>query len=257
MKKIKKFTLITGGARRIGEAISRKLVSVGNNVIIHYNKSRKSALKLSEELNHNKNERVSYTIHADLTKPEDAKKIFNFFQSKKIIINCLINNASTFNYDNIKKVNLSSWNNHILPNLFSPLMLSKEFSKNLPRHIKGNIINIIDQRVLNLTPHFLSYTVSKSGLWTITKTLALELAPKIRVNAIGPGPTIKSKFQSDKEFDLQCKSLPLRYGANPNEVADTVLFLLKVKSITGQIIALDGGQHLGWGQINNKTKVLD
>ena len=136
-------------------------------------------------------------------------------------------------------------------------MLSKEFSKNLPRHIKGNIINIIDQRVLNLTPHFLSYTVSKSGLWTITKTLALELAPKIRVNAIGPGPTIKSKFQSDKEFDLQCKSLPLRYGANPNEVADTVLFLLKVKSITGQIIALDGGQHLGWGQINNKTKVLD
>ena len=108
-----------------------------------------------------------------------------------------------------------------------------------------------------LTPHFLSYTVSKSGLWTITKTLALELAPKIRVNAIGPGPTIKSKFQSDKEFDLQCKSLPLRYGANPNEVADTVLFLLKVKSITGQIIALDGGQHLGWGQVNNKTKVLD
>ena len=103
----------------------------------------------------------------------------------------------------------------------------------------------------------MSYSVSKSGLWTITKTLALELAPKIRVNAIGPGPTIKSKFQTEKEFSLQCKSLPLQQGATPDQVTETISFLLKVKSITGQIIALDGGQHLGWGQVSNKTKVLD
>ena len=152
---------------------------------------------------------------------------------------------------------LNSWNNHIVPNLYAPLMLSKEFAEALPINKNGNIINIIDQRVLNLTPHFLSYSVSKSGLWTITKTLALELAPKIRVNAIGPGPTIKSKFQTEKEFSLQCKSLPLQKGATPDQVAETISFLLKVKSITGQIIALDGGQHLGWGQVSNKTKVLD
>ena len=196
-------------------------------------------------------------IQADLNKSSQIKNIFNILKKKSIVVDCLINNASTFDYDNLKKMTLNSWNNHIVPNLYAPLMLSKEFAKALPLNKNGNIINIIDQRVLNLTPHFLSYSVSKSGLWTITKTLALELAPKIRVNAIGPGPTIKSKFQTEKEFSLQCKSLPLQQGATPDQVAETISFLLKVKSITGQIIALDGGQHLGWGQVSNKTKVLD
>ena len=136
-------------------------------------------------------------------------------------------------------------------------MLSKEFVSRLPSQLEGNIINILDQRVLNLTPHFLSYTVSKSGLWSLTKTLALELAPKIRVNAIGHGPTIKSKFQTEKEFKLQCKSLPLQKGADPEHIAEAVIFFLKIKSITGQMIALDGGQHLGWGQVKKNNKVLD
>ena len=152
----------------------------------------------------------------------------------------------------------SSWNNHIVPNLYSPLLLSKEFAKALPPKKDGNIFNIIDQRVLNLTPHFLSYTVSKSGLWTITKTLALELAPKIRVNAIGPGPTIKSKFQTDeKNLNCSVNHYHCKKELQPEQVAETISFLLKVKSITGQIIALDGGQHLGWGQVNKNTKVLD
>ena len=151
----------------------------------------------------------------------------------------------------------NSWNNHIIPNLYAPLVLSKEFARALPSNKNGDIINIIDQRVLNLTPHFLSYTVSKTGLWTTTKTLALELAPNIRVNAIGPGPTIKSKFQTEKDFKLQGEALPLEQGATPEQVAETVSFLLKIKSITGQMIALDGGQHLGWGQVDKNKEVLD
>ena len=256
MNTIQYATLVTGGSKRIGKSIVKKLASENRNVIIHYNKSRKEALALCKELKKNTNV-ISMAIQADLNKPYQVKNIFNIIKKKSIVVDCLINNASTFDYDNLKKVTLNSWNNHIVPNLYAPLMLSKEFAKALPLNKNGNIINIIDQRVLNLTPHFLSYSVSKSGLWTITKTLALELAPKIRVNAIGPGPTIKSKFQTEKEFSLQCKSLPLQKGATPDQVAETISFLLKVKSITGQIIALDGGQHLGWGQVSNKTKVLD
>ena len=256
MKPIQYATLVTGGSKRIGKSIVKKLASENSNVIIHYNKSRKEALALCKELKKNTNV-ISMAIQADLNKPYEVKNIFNILKKKSIVVDCLINNASTFDYDNLKKMTLNSWNNHIVPNLYAPLMLSKEFAEALPINKNGNIINIIDQRVLNLTPHFLSYSVSKSGLWTITKTLALELAPKIRVNAIGPGPTIKSKFQTEKEFSLQCKSLPLQKGATPDQVAETISFLLKVKSITGQIIALDGGQHLGWGQVSNKTKVLD
>ncbi len=256
MKPIQYATLVTGGSKRIGKSIVKKLASENSNVIIHYNKSRKEALALCKELKKNTNV-ISMAIQADLNKPYQVKKIFSILKKKSIVIDCLINNASTFDYDNLKKMTLNSWNNHIVPNLYAPLMLSKEFAEALPINKNGNIINIIDQRVLNLTPHFLSYSVSKSGLWTITKTLALELAPKIRVNAIGPGPTIKSKLQTEKEFSLQCKSLPLQQGATPDQVAETISFLLKVKSITGQIIALDGGQHLGWGQVSNKTKVLD
>ena len=256
MKPIQYATLVTGSSKRIGKSIVKKLASENSNVIIHYNKSRKEALALCKELKKNTNV-ISMAIQADLNKPYQVKNIFSILKKKSIVVDCLINNASTFDYDNLKKMTLNSWNNHIVPNLYAPLMLSKEFAEALPINKNGNIINIIDQRVLNLTPHFLSYSVSKSGLWTITKTLALELAPKIRVNAIGPGPTIKSKFQTEKEFSLQCKSLPLQQGATPDQVAETISFLLKVKSITGQIIALDGGQHLGWGQVSNKTKVLD
>ncbi len=249
-------TLITGASKRIGKSISKKLADENKNIIVHYNKSKKEAFELCKELNKNK-KNIFMPIPADLNQPKQVKDIFNTLKKKSIIVDCLINNASTFNYDNLKKVTANSWNNHINPNLYAPLILSQEFYKALPSNKRGNIINILDQRVLNLTPHFLSYTVSKSGLWTLTKMLALELAPRIRVNAIGPGPTIKSKFQSDKEFNMQCKSLPLQEGASPEQVAETVSFLLKIKSITGQMIALDGGQHLGWGQVEKNKKVLD
>ena len=192
-----------------------------------------------------------------MSNQKEVEKAFKTAKKKFGYIDCLVNNASVFEYDSLKSVNSSSWNKHMSANLDAPLTLSKLFFKNLPSKKSGDIINILDQRVLNLTPHFLSYTISKSALWTMTKTLALELAPKIKVNAIGPGPVIKSKFQTDLEFKNQCKRMPLQIGSQPHEIAKTVIFLLSMPSITGQIITLDGGQHLGWGQVSNNIKSQD
>ena len=255
MQKINKTVLITGGAKRIGASIAEILVKNNFNVIIHFNKSENEAIKLCKRLNQNK--KVADIIQGDLMIEKDVKKIFSNAYKIFSPITGLINNASTFKYDNLKTMTDKSWHYHINPNLKAPIYLSKYFVKFLPKNTKGDIINVIDQRVLNLTPHFFSYTISKSALWTITKTMALDLAPNIKVNAIGPGPTLKSKFQSDKEFKRQCKSMPLQTGAQPIEISQAVLFLLSIKSMTGQLLVLDGGQHLGWGQVSNKKDFKD
>ncbi len=255
MDKRKKTILITGGAKRIGASIAELLVKNNYNVIIHYNKSKNAAVNLCKKLN--KKEKLAYTVQGNLMIEREVKSIFLNSERKISPITGLINNASTFKYDNLKSISNKSWDYHINPNLKSPIFLSKYFVKQLPKNVKGDIINIIDQRVLNLTPHFFSYTISKSALWTVTKTLALELAPNIKVNAIGPGPTLKSTLQSEKDFQKQCKSVPLKTGASPNEISKAVLFLLSVNSMTGQLLILDGGQHLGWGQVNNKKNIKD
>ncbi len=255
MKKNTKNTIITGGAVRIGANIARKLVLNGHKVIIHYNNSKKNAQLLLNELN--QEGQNAFMLKADLSKEKEVKKLFDLSKKKLGSINCIINNASAFRYDNIKSVSYDSWNEHMQPNLRAPLILAKELYNHLPFKSNANIINIIDQRVLNLTPHFLSYTISKSALWTLTKTLAMDLAPKVRVNAIGPGPTIKSEFQSEKEFQNQCRRMPLKIGATPDEVSETIIYILKIPSITGQMIALDGGQHLGWGQVEKRMYLDD
>ena len=255
MTNLKKTILITGGAKRIGANIAEVLVKNNYNVIIHFNKSRQEAVNLCKKLN--KKEKVAYPIQGNLMFEKEVKAVFSDAYKKLSPITGLINNASTFKYDNLKTVSNKNWDYHINPNLKAPVMLSKYFVNFLPKNTRGNIINIIDQRVMNLTPHFFSYTVSKSALWTITKTMALELAPNIRVNAIGPGPTLKSTFQTDKEFKKQCKSMPLQVGTSPNEISSAVLFLLSIDSITGQLLILDGGQHLGWGQVSNKRNIKD
>ncbi|MAI02852.1 MAG: short chain dehydrogenase [Rickettsiales bacterium] len=254
-KKYSKTVFITGAAKRIGAKIATYLASLGFNVIVHYYKSETSAKKLCTSIN--KNKEMAYCVKADLLNNKELKKAFLKGINKFGKIDCLINNASIFEYDNLKTLKNSTWNSHITANLSAPLFLSKLFYEFLPKNTKGDIINIIDQRVLNITPHFLSYTIAKSGLWTLTKSLALELAPNIKVNAIGPGPVIKSKFQSEKEFLNQCKKMPLKIGSNPLEIAKTVEFILSIQSMTGQIITLDGGQHLGWGQVESKSTNKD
>ena len=251
---MKNTALITGASQRIGKTISEKIARKGWNVAIHFNKSKKNAYALKDKL------KIlgvkSDCIQADLSKENELKNLFS--KAKKSVgnINCLINNASTFELDSIENINKKKWDYHLNVNIWAPIILIKEFKKNLPNNVPGNIINIIDQRVMNLTPFFTTYTIAKSALWTLTQTLAMALAPNIRVNAIGPGPTFQSKRQTVKQFKRQWKSIPLKTPVDPKEIADAVLFLLNSKSVTGQIINVDSGQHLGWAQGNNK-KILD
>jgi NAD(P)-dependent dehydrogenase (short-subunit alcohol dehydrogenase family) len=161
-------------------------------------------------------------------------------------INCLINNASLFESDSIKNFSIRVWDKHLNINLRAPAILIKQFSKLVSKNIKANIINVIDQRVFKLTPFFLSYTLSKTGLYTLTKTSAMNLAPNIRVNGIAPGPTIKNKRQSSKHFKKQYLSTLLKKSVDTKEICSAIKFLITNKSITGQVIAIDSGQNLNW-----------
>jgi len=251
MKKKFKNALITGAGKRIGTEIAYSLCSDGWNVVLHYNTSKNSTLKLAKKLTE-KFENQVLCLKANLSDYNDIKKLFLQIDKEIGTLSCLINNAAAFEYDSLQSTNLRKWDLHMNTNIRAPLFLSQLFAKRISKKFKANIINIIDQRVLNLTPHFMTYTISKAALWTLTQTLALSLAPNIRVNAIGPGPTIKSKRQTKKEFIEQCKRMPLEQGASPKEISQILKTILETPSMTGQIIALDGGQHLGWSQSNNK-----
>ena len=169
-------------------------------------------------------------------------------------IGALINNASIFERDDVGTVTQQSWDAHISINLRAPFFLSQAFAAQVDGNARGAIVNIIDERVWHLTPHFLSYTVSKAGLWAATQTLALALAPRIRVNAIGPGPTLPSARQSTAQFEAHARSMPLGRGTTPAEICAGVQFILAAPAMTGQMIALDGGQHLGWGQVSSRRR---
>jgi len=235
--------IITGAATRIGAAIAKKLSGPGVEMVIHYNSSKKDAEKLQKELLKDKTK--IYLVKGDLAKEKDLKKIIKFSKSKLKYFDCLINNASLFENDSLKNFSTKSWNQHLNINLKAPAYLTKEFSKNV-KGKNNNIINIIDQRVFKLTPFFLSYTLSKTGLYTLTKTSAMELAPNIRVNGIAPGPTIKNKRQTETHFKKQYLATPLKQQVNVKDICSTVDFFIKNSSITGQVIAIDSGQSLNW-----------
>ncbi len=235
--------IITGGATRIGAAIANKLSGPNKEIVIHFNKSKSKAEDLKKKL-FLKGSKI-YLIKADLNKDSDLKKIIKFAKSKLKYFDCLINNASLFENDKLENFTSQSWEKHITTNLKAPAYLSKEFSKNI-KGKNNNIINIIDQRVFKLTPFFFSYTLSKTGLYTLTKTSAMSLAPQIRVNGIAPGPTIKNKRQSMKHFKNQYLATPLKKQVNVDEVCNAVDFFIKNSSITGQVLAIDSGQSLNW-----------
>jgi NAD(P)-dependent dehydrogenase (short-subunit alcohol dehydrogenase family) len=170
-------------------------------------------------------------------------------------IGCLINNAAVFTNDTVESVTRASWDLHLAVNLRAPFVLMQNFAERLPPQAGGAIINLLDQRVWSLTPYFVSYTLAKAGLWTLTQTMALALAPRIRVNGIGPGPTLPSLRQSPEQFARQCELMPLRRGTSPQEIAAAMRFILSAPAMTGQMIALDGGQHLGWAQASRQPSV--
>jgi len=191
-------------------------------------------------------------IKADLKNPKQVEKIVNLAKKKLGTIDCLINNAALFEKDDIANFTTKSWNDHLNINLLAPAILTKKFAKQAPKKTVSNIINIIDQRIFNLTPFFMSYTISKSGLQTLTETMAMRLEPNIKVNAIAPGPIIKSKRQTDKHFNNQVKSTLLKKSVRLEDICDTVEFLINNNSVTGQIIAVDSGQNLSWNKKNEK-----
>jgi NAD(P)-dependent dehydrogenase (short-subunit alcohol dehydrogenase family) len=240
---IPRAVLITGAAKRIGRALAEDFGGRGWAVAVHYNGSIGDAEEVAANIR--KAGARAVAIQADLDNAADVAALMPKAEGALGPIGCLINNASIFERDEASTATLSSWERHQAVNLRAPFFLTQAFAKQLPANKQGAVINIIDQRVWQLTPHFVSYTVSKTGLWTLTQTLAMSLAPRIRVNAIGPGPTLPSSYQSQAQFDRQQARMPLGRGATPAEICAAARFILEAPAMTGQMIALDGGQHLG------------
>ena len=235
--------VITGGANRIGRSIALELANYGTQIVIHYSKSFASAKKLKIEL-----ENLGSIVHlfkADLNNFKQTQGIITYAYNKMKGLNCLVNNASIFENDNLINFSEKSFIKHININLKAPAILIRDFAKKY-KGKDGNIVNIIDQRVEKLTPFFFSYTLSKSGLATLTKTSAMKLAPNIRVNAVSPGPTLKNKRQSEEHFRKQWKSTILEKKVDTKNVSSAVKFLINNHNITGQIINVDSGQRLAW-----------
>jgi len=236
--------LVTGAGKRIGRAIALSLGRQGWKVAVHYHGSRAAAEEVVEEIRSAGGEAVA--LQADLAQEQQVLQLLPEAERALGPVTLLVNNASVFEMDKIETVTRDSWDRHIETGLRAPLVLIQELSRRLPAEAKGNVINMLDERVWALTPYFLSYTVAKAGLWTLTQTLALGLAPRIRVNGIGPGPSLPSPRQTDEQFREQWRRMPLGRGTTPEEIARTVDFILSAPAMTGQMIALDGGQHLGW-----------
>lgn len=239
-----KTALVTGGAKRVGRALSMHLAAAGYAVAVHYNRSREQADDAVAAIRAEGG--IAKAFRADLENAADVAQLAADVQASMPPLTLLVNNASVFEFDDIETLDRASWHRHIETNLSAPLFLAQAFASALPEDVQGNIINIVDQRVWKLTPNFMSYTASKAGLWTLTQTLAQALAPRIRVNAIGPGPTLKSTLQTEEEFRRQQECVPLGTGPSLDEICGALSFLLETPSITGQMIALDGGQHLAW-----------
>lgn len=236
--------LITGAARRIGHSIALDLAAHGWDIAIHYNSSHKEAEQVATGIEAY-GRRVA-TFQADLGMESECERLVPLICEEMGPLSCLINNASVFEHDTPETATRDSWDLHMQINLRAPFVLTQGFASQLSGDMEGNVINIIDQRVWNLSPVFTSYTLSKAGLWALTQTLAQGLAPSIRVNAIGPGPTLRNAFQSEKSFQQEWKSVLLGRKVDLEEICEAVRFILDARSMTGQMIALDSGQHLGW-----------
>jgi len=241
---IPRSALITGGAKRLGRAMAIALAEAGFDLAIHYAASLADAEETVSAIR--ALGRRAVAVQGDLATEADVVRLLPAAEAAIGPVGVLVNNASTFERDEWHDATRGSWDQHIEPNLRAPFVLTQAFARALPAGAEGVVVNMLDQRVWSLTPHFVSYTVSKAALWTLTQSLALALAPRIRVNAIGPGPALPSQRQSQEQFDRQARSVPLRRGTSPEEVARALLAILALPSMTGQMIALDGGQHLQW-----------
>ena len=237
--------LVTGAARRLGRAIALALAEAGFDLALHYGTSQAETEATAEQVR--ALGRRAVTLRADLMLEAEVTALMPAAAEALGPVGLLINNASTFERDDWDDATRESWDRHMEPNLRAPFVLAQAMARGLPEAAEGVVINLLDQRVWSLTPNFISYTVSKSALWSLTRQLALALAPRIRVNGIGPGPALPGPRQSQAHFDHQVARTPLQRPSSPQEIARGVLAILALPSMTGQMIALDGGQHLQWG----------
>ncbi|HVW54761.1 MAG TPA: SDR family oxidoreductase [Rhizobiaceae bacterium] len=239
-----KTALVTGGAKRIGRATAADLARRGFTVAIHCRSSRTDAEALAAKIRDHGGR--ADVFEADLTHPQEIQDMFEQVVDRLGPIDLLVNNASIFGEDELQSFDWDMWEEHFAVHVKAPVLLSRLFAQALPASSSGLIVNMIDQRVWKLTPRFFTYTLSKSTLWTATQTMAQALAPRIRVNAIGPGPTLLGERQSKTDFDAQVKGVILERAADLSEFGATIAYLWNAASVTGQMIALDGGQHLAW-----------
>ncbi len=243
---VPKTALVTGAARRIGRRLALALAEDGFSVAVHYHGSREAAEGLVGKIRRKGGTATS--LEADLADEAAVDALLPRAEQELGPIGCLINNAAVFLDDTVETADRNSWDRHMAVNLRAPFVLIQHLAARLPSRMGGVVVNLLDQRVWSLTPYFVSYTVSKTALWTLTQTMALALAPSIRVNGIGPGPTLPSPRQTQDQFARQCELMPLRRGTSPGEIVAALRFILSAPAMTGQMIALDGGQHLGWAQ---------
>ncbi len=235
------WALVTGAGRRIGRVLALSASQAGYDVLVHHRNSAEDAEATARAIR--EMGRNAVTRGADLTAPDGGAHLIAGAPGP---VTLLVNNASHFEDDRLGNLMASDFDAMLSANLKAPILLSQAFASALSAIQDGLIVNIIDQRVWRLTPQYFSYTISKSALWTATQTMAQALAPRIRVNAIGPGPTLANIYQAAADFAAEAQALPLGRPVEPNEIGAALRYLIDAPSVTGQMIAIDGGQHLAW-----------
>jgi len=246
--------LVTGAGKRLGRAMALELARQGHDVAVHYATSGDAAASVAAEIRDMGRQAVA--LRADLLDEAQVTPLVD--RAAEALggpVLTLVNNASIFEYDTLASATRDSWDRHVESNLRAPFVLMQEMARAVPDpetdangepRARGLVVNMIDQRVRKLTPDFMTYTIAKMGLWALTRTAAQALAPRVRVNAIGPGPTIQGHRQSADHFARQRAATVLGRGADAEDITAALAYLLRAPGVTGQLLCVDGGQHLGW-----------
>lgn len=243
-KPLQPTALVTGAAQRLGREIALHLARRGWAIGVHYKSSQAAADDLVGEIEGLGGQAVA--LQADLAKMDDVRRLVPQCVSRLGSPTCLVNNASIYEWDSLATLAPDAWEAHLNVNLRAPIFLVQAFANALPAEALGNVINILDQKVLRPDPDYFSYTASKTALWNATQAMAQALAPQIRVNAVGPGPVFRSARQNETEFEREWRTTPLGQRVTPEEICAAIQLILTAPSMTGQLIALDSGQHLAW-----------